>query len=482
VGALVALVACSDAAKETSIDPDGNGERDAASPPRARGEVGPICGECQAQPQRGGETNDFEGPGSGEDGGTGSSDPCVAFANVETISLEQAAARGFDVEALRALIERDFDASFAWQKNPESPPIADQWDGGGAPSGYLAETSVHGSVHLTGTVEHTTYDPERCDFERGRCAEPRGFSAYDCFTDPRGSLRVPIDVELSTQDGALSLTTSTFARPLPSARMRSRFWVDLATLEGKLRLAPSEAGPFTGRVDVRLYFHDDGIRGTLAPSIVAPRGHRPLLGRWPSDDCDVEELPIVAGSAEAIAAEQQLADVYSPGGARQLATQWSGHPAPRDASGGRTPLLDLEPSSAARPRCLGDSGALAFDSDVRLVTSDGFLDWSTPVRASIGANDAAVVTFRARHDLPSDDAAWAAFPAFRFFGATLARADLSGSFVPADPEAFASVGLRVSAVPACSEDRRCSSDTGDDCEWCGQPDELLRLESVLPAR
>jgi hypothetical protein len=471
LGVLVAATACGEHAVDDASEPERNGVGESEAATQAEGEIGPICAECQAQPQQGGETNDFEGP-NGED------PVCATFASVETITLDEAATRGFDIDALRALVERDFDTSFTWQKNPEPLPSDVSWDGGGAPSGYLEQTSLHGSVRLAGSVEHTAYDPARCDFERGRCAEPRGFSAYECFMDPRGMLTVPIDVELSTQDGALSLTAATFARPLPSSRMRASFWIDLALLQGKLRFDPQLTEPYQGSVQVKVFFHDDGVRGTLVPSVWAARYHRPLVGHWPSDDCGVDELPITAGSAESATAEQWLRDEYAVSGVRELQTQWSGHPAPRDATGGREPALTLEPSLDAVPRCASDDGALVFDSDVRLVTSDGFLDWSTPVRARripTGSDTPPVVTLQARHDLPSDAALWSAFPAFRFFGATLARADLTGSFTPGAPESPTSVALRVSAVPACSDDRRCSADTGDECEWCGQPDELLRL-------
>jgi hypothetical protein len=481
LGVLVAATACGEHAVDDASVPEGNGASDEDS---ARDvldglvELGPVCTDCE--PQLGGETSDFDGEG-GE---------CALFLLEEPVTREQAAERGFDVAALEQLVERDFEASFAWRPDDDALLGADAYDPGEPSSGHSSLSTIRGSVRMTGELVHWHLDPSRCDVT-GMC-DLNG-SRIGCYgDDPRGRLHVGLDLNFATDDQSLHVATP--ARTIFHDPWRASTWLelDLASIDGKLRLTPTRPGPYRGVLSMQLVFQAGGVRGSLVPTIFPATWsssmswrHQPLEGRFPAEDeCALEAVPIEEGSPESAYAQRVL-EASNPRivtAARSipvLSTRWEGPGVVHDATGNGISLEVTLPSELTA-KCWNAPGVVSGDASARFATSDGQLDWTTPVKFTLRDEALPDFSLQARRDVPADDAFWAeSLPSARLWGAPMARVYLSaGYYQPNEFTTQAVANLSVQAVPACEQDPRCEDAAS--CTSCGRPMQVLSFDAKPP--
>lgn len=216
-----------------------------------------ICGTCSA----GGQTTDFGG------GLRAQPTPCEESEQATPISEQEARAAGFG--SAIALLARSFTSSFVW--------TAREAETGEPATGYQPNTDASAETRLA-AFERLTPSLVGCE-ER---------------------LRVTLELELQTHDGALAIagslrSTVTAGEAEPWAFGR----LDLTTGEGSLRVHPSTLEPpLLGNFNALLYFSPSEVRGDVwieivelhgydpSSDVIAWRSYRPIDGSWPNDDVE----------------------------------------------------------------------------------------------------------------------------------------------------------------------------------------------------
>ena len=256
----------------TTSNDDGKAPPAGADGPEATS----VCAECPVQ--AGGESSDY--------GGT--PHPCTAFELRTELDRARAVELGFDVDELERRIERPIDASLRW--TPADPR------GGGAASGYRAETWILGSVQLSGGFTQVRPDPARCD--GGACSDPE-LGDWTCFD----RLELSVEAELRTLDGAVDAVVSGSVlqgRPgdsfgdTPAGSLRE----NLRDVHGSLRVFPDQNFTIAGALlMVDLYFKAEHTEGDMRPVLVLRRSpetgvdYHPLRGHWPATSAEPEDPP-----------------------------------------------------------------------------------------------------------------------------------------------------------------------------------------------
>lgn len=248
---LAALAACTEAA------PSSAGAGEAGETP---GQSAALCPGCLAA---GGETSEF-----------GGDIPCLETGDPTPLALDDPA-----IATWVERIEGDHELSLRW--SPRYLPEA--------VAGYTPQTSVALSVEV---LEAVRWQPVLCDSQEAG----EGLPEVVLFE---------IDVELSTEDGALrghfehtlQLGNGVAASVAPAwAAATSTAPANvhpLADFEGSLDLTLLDQ-PRAGSLDVELRFSPAGLRGRLLPRVEleGERGIWTLLeGRFPDDGCEHYQEP-----------------------------------------------------------------------------------------------------------------------------------------------------------------------------------------------
>jgi hypothetical protein len=252
--------------------------------------VGSPCPSCH--PLAGGETSDF-----------GSKSACTLFTKSSLVDASEATALGFDVEPVRALIERPIDAKLRWQ--------ARETDGGSEAQGYQAQTVLHATL----TVRSYLYerpDPDYCDGVT--CSDP---NADGTPIEARQEECEPLhfvgaDIELETLDGAVSVSLrddpENIGRDTVAVLrldmdeddyLGSTAQSDLLDVTGSLELFPEVPEPYVGSLFISFDFRPEATHGQLsvgvwpdwdnlgtdAGSKIAPglSYYGPLVGDWSAE-------------------------------------------------------------------------------------------------------------------------------------------------------------------------------------------------------
>ena len=234
-----------------------------------------VCPGCE--PRGGGETSDFGGSWA----------PCEYYSAPRRIEASEANSLGYDAARLTAQIERQVDTSLFW--------TAKATEGGGPASGFEQETRVRITPRIT-SFTHVRIDPERCDGTICRSEEVDPVVRAEC----RHRLEMGFEMQLHTEDGALSLRTNgiavQWAGGLEEADVLDdpigHVDADLRSVTGDLRLTPDLPEPYVGTLVVVLMFRANETEGSLWPELVHTQvdengittrreEYSPLKAEWP---------------------------------------------------------------------------------------------------------------------------------------------------------------------------------------------------------
>jgi len=337
--------------------------------------VGPVCPECLSA---GGETSDFDG---------GRAATCADYLVSAPATDADAELAGYDVAAYRSRLTRSFETSLRWtdltasSAQPRSTPIA----------GYTPETVVRGSVTTAG-IERAVLDPAQC----GDAAQCRwGPIDLDCTSNSSPTYSIATEVTLATDDGALQHVFHSAVLLQPSVRDASAVaaspgvdpalsfvaYVDLADVQGTLRIEPLPEAKL-GTLALAFRYLAGGVRGQLVVNLsndwlqqigtgsgLQPVEDRPLIARFPADDCDPDFPPAPLDEPHAdlsgrVPAEE-LAALGASIAAADTAAVWS--PTALET----TLRVQLNPPAYA---CIV-AGRIT-NVPLRISTADGRLAWS----------------------------------------------------------------------------------------------------------
>jgi hypothetical protein len=228
-----------------------------------------------------------------------------------------------DVDRLRSILEAPVSTPLRWLDNEDFFPGEREIDPGVPPVGFERETDVDLRVLPPLELLVRDFDPGYCD-EVGHCTftfdvpiegdEPETIVCDYSTSAP--VFRVPLEAELSTRDGAIDPVRVRgiehfFAGDAMDV-IELQLHADLTEVKGMLRLEPSRPGAHVGRLDATLVIRRGSARGSLRPVIYGhdPQEeaepslssfdwrHLPLVGRWPDDPCEVEDLPVTESTPE----------------------------------------------------------------------------------------------------------------------------------------------------------------------------------------
>lgn len=436
-----------------------------------------LCPRCESESGAplvaGGESSDFEG----------NPDECVGLLFRDPVLLDDADPPGFDVPALRQVLERDFSASFAWVVALPSVPGERRVDATSV-TGFSPETTVSGSIHLLGSGDYLHLDPERCDVDTGICPLSEPFAGeLNCgLRKAPGWLELDVEVSLRTGDGAIDVST-TRGRALVRPNRPIAVAVgplDLTRLSGTLRLEPAHPGPYVGSLNIDISATPAGMRGSVSPRIApvdrsADWGGSPVTGRWPKEDeCTADELPIDGTTEAGQAALELMNQVFARLRERTLAASpmratWAGPPPQSLFNAGASTELSIDVSDQVQPGCIDADAFLSFSASAHLSTADGRVDVSTTLLGGALSQDGSWAdaslgwswseTFTSEAALRS-----AGFRETELFGSRGANVQFSHTLLgPTDQNG----GLFVHAVPECSLDPRCDG-SAQPCDPCGE--------------
>ena len=474
----------------------GEGSTTSAPDPEAdasRLTIGSLCPSCQpsdAELLAGGESSDFEG---GIDG-------CAAFVRHRMVTLEEAKAEGFDIERVRALVEREFSAPLRWAENAAdflqlAPPAAMP------PSGFVTETSIHGVVRAASELAIAELDPALCD-SAGVCSFSSDYRG-SCASYIAG-IRSTLDLtlELQTADAAIECTTLSgrvwLSRGEAPVALDAGFGVDLALVRGTLRLGSGLPEPHSGSLLASISFWPTAVRGALTPVFlpivpvyitgngearpIAPVWrYAPLGARWPGDVCDSSELPVDSETAEGRAALERWASEYPAAearvsGAPLFDATWFDVPGTSDSHLAR---VGVELIGEPRSFCVNSLGEPNSEVDVHVWSEDGTLDWTLPVRAELRRRPEQVPSLRLfrAEQFASGASFWSTnLERVDLLGAPGAEVSLAVGY-GLDESNFIDLRLQVQAVPGCDRDYRCPALDAPEtlpCESCGTPAVVMR--------
>jgi hypothetical protein len=474
----------SDAAKSSSAGAD---EADSS-----RLAIGSLCPSCQ--PSAGGESSDFEGD----------ADVCSAFARRRSVSFDEARAAGFDMPRIVALVTREFTAPLRWSA-AELDGVEPAFAAVMPPSGFGAETSIHGAVSAASEMVLAELDPARCDADRvctSESAEPISCAFF--LANLRSTLELTLQLDTADASiGSVSLSGRLWlARGDTSPALEAGFGGDLSLVQGTLRVGSGLPDPHLGSLSATLGFWPTAVRGVITPVIIPDERrftdgtvegedlplvpswrYAPLDARWPGDACDPGELPIDAQTAEGRAALERMAAEYPAAqarvnGAPLFDASWSDAPGP---GAGHLAQIGIELLGDPRPSCVASNGEPRFEVDVHAWSEDGRLDWTLPVHAELRRRPGQVpelVLYRTEH-FASDAAFWSSsLRGVDLLGAPEAEVHLGASYGLEDASYM--VGrLQVDAVPDCARDSRCPSSNTPDappCADCGTSANVVDVE------
>lgn len=439
-----------------------------------------ICPSCEPESDElrlaGGESSDFEG----------SLDECVGFLFRDPVLLDDAVLPGFDVPAIRQILERDFSASFAWVPTPPAVP-GDASVDATIVTGFSPETTITGSIQLLGSGEYLHLDPERCDVATGICPISEPFPRdLDCSVRKApGWLELDVEVSLRTGDGAIDLGTTRGRAVVKSNRPISVSVgrLDLTQLGGALRLEPAHPGPYVGSLGIVISATPAGMRGSVSPRITPVDTSEgwvaaPLTGRWPKeDDCTADQLPIDATTEPGQAALVLMNQLFSrlreqTQAASPMPARWAGSPDSLANTNAPTELT-IDVSDMVQPGCVDADRYLSFSASAHLATADGRLDVSTTL---FGAGlhqegtwaDASLSWLWSETFVTEAALRSAGFAHTELYGSQGANVQLLDMYLQLFGMAYHNGSLFVQAVPECSLDPRCAG-AGQACDQCGQP-------------
>jgi hypothetical protein len=346
---IAAMAACS---PSTSIParPGGGGEPSGSDNPGTGDDSSDSerewCPHCVA----GGQTGDF--------GGSASS--CMTTQKPLTAEI----AKRFGIDDWRARVENPFRAPLRW--------VVDQNEAANLgrtpspylelPSGYDEQTMIEGKVTLD--------DP------------PMYFAAEGDGSGCEDTVAMPAQVELATADGALARIVTRGSFVIGSSALSPAPWLiaraALADAHGSLDLhldpdatfgsapadAPLEALGDPPTLDVFMNFFPDGVKSFMRPNI----GLQIIVeGQWPDDDCGELAIAVDGGDKQPWFNGATFAEIYQ---------DWK--KAIDDLPPTRGRWLDgsdvdvhVELGVAPKRACLDTHVGFTFQSESRLVTSDG---------------------------------------------------------------------------------------------------------------
>lgn len=221
-----------------------------------------ICPEC-VPASLGGETSDFGEPPP--------PDPCDRS---QPSSIGAVAADALGYGAALAALAGSFDLPLEW--TPQQTETH-----GDPSSGYSPRTQLRGTTQVV-SIERVPATPDGCEEH----------------------LRVGVETELSTADGALSIAGRLEARlahdaPVPRvfgrldlSQARGTLELDLNVYDDWLGVSTFGEAEFAGSVFVAINFWPSGVRASLSVSLVArdrDSHYTPLVARAPIDACDADE-------------------------------------------------------------------------------------------------------------------------------------------------------------------------------------------------
>jgi hypothetical protein len=405
----------------------------------------------------------------------------------DPVLLGEAEPPGFDVPAIRQVLERDFSTSFAWVAALPAVP-GERRAAATSVTGFSPETTVTGSIHLLGSGEYLHLDPERCDVDTGICSISDPFPReLNCgFRKAPGWLELDVEVSLRTGDGAIDVLTSRGRAVVKSNRpiAVSVGPLDLTQLGGTLRLEPAHPGPYVGSLSIAISASPAGMRGSVSPRIAPAEGSEdwggvPLTGRWPKeDDCEADELPIDGTTEAGQAALELMSQVFARLRERTLAASpmpatWAGPPPQSLFNAGPPTELSIEVSDQVQPGCIAADHFLSFSASAHLLTADGRVDVSTTLLGAAlheeGTWADASLHWSWQQTFTSEAALRSGgFAHTELFGSQGANVQFSDTYLPLAGQLYQNGNLFVQAVPDCSLDPRCDG-SGQPCDQCGEP-------------
>jgi hypothetical protein len=452
---------------------------------------GSLCPSCQ--PTVGGESSDFEGE----------LPECAAFFRRRAVTDEQAQAAGLDMPKIRALVTREFMAPLRWSESTpdiEAPAPSPAMP----PSGFSAETSIHGVVSAASEIMLGELDPVLCD--GASVCRAVGGEPLDCtaFIASATSM-LELTLELETADAAIESSALSASLWLTRDDVRdvlsADFVGDLVSAQGLLRFGDGLPEPRSGVLRALLGFWPATVRGVLTPVMFSPKPaltddvdgegnatiqntpYAPLSAHWPGDACEPIELPLDAATAEGREALERLTAEYPAAKARVEATprldaSWFDSPGPIAA---RRTQIGLELLGDPRPSCVALFGEPHFHIDVHAWSEDGRLDWTLPLQAELRRRPGktpALVFYGSQH-FASDAEFWSSsLKGVDLLGAPTADVHLGAGY-GLDDSSYIEGQLQVSAVPDCSRDSRCLSSNAPEappCADCGTAANVVRVE------
>ena len=266
---------------------------------------------------------------------------------------------------------------------PESPFFA------AVPAGYEPATRVNVDVVL-GDTEYFVGSPAN------------GTDPTDC---PDG-FRVPAALSIATDDGAFEVDAQGSFTTVPGLVNDLRAFANLADAVGSLDLNLHPDRVYRGGVFVEIVALDEGKRGSLQLSVSMEEPYLatdyPLDATFPDDGCDwTHGFPIDADAP---------LPAWSGASAAQILSDWRASLAPlrvpavwADCSAADVRFELGEPSLVCAGSRIGQpGGALRFDADNRVITSDGRLD-TIVTRALIAADGLSLNSVEPLAQLPPDE-------------------------------------------------------------------------------
>lgn len=237
----------------------------------AEGNGSLVCPQCQVA---GGETSDF--------GATAAPTPCEQ--SEVPIPIDEASARALGFGDTLDLFTRSFRTPFAWSPDESLPTDAQ-------PTGYASPTTIRVQTSM-GDILHRVPQLAGCD----------------------DHLQVTLHVSLSTADGAIAVAgdvTSDAQRGLKNSTFGR---LDLNGAHGSLQLFPPAWPNLVGYLTVLLNFFPDAVRGMVGVELVEAgtvvgddrANYRPIAGRFPIDDCGIQQQPLSATDPSATPAGTAL--------------------------------------------------------------------------------------------------------------------------------------------------------------------------------